>query len=157
MRRADREVKDFDEICDILDKSQILHLALCDKNKPYSVPMNFGYEVKDGKIFVYLHGAKEGKKHDILKVNDNVCFSGVSVAEIGKSEKAQNWTEFYKSVIAFGKISVIEDENEKIKGLDLMMRHYGFLQKALYPPESLKAVRVLKIAVDEITGKQHLK
>ena len=66
MRRKDREVKNFDEIIDILSRCKVLHLALISDGKPYSVPVNLGYTVTevDGskKLTVYFHGAGEGKK-----------------------------------------------------------------------------------------------
>lgn len=46
MRRTDRQVKDFSEICAILDKCQVMRLGLCDGQRPYVVPVNFGYEVR---------------------------------------------------------------------------------------------------------------
>lgn len=66
MRRKDREIKNFDEIISVLEKCKVLHLAMISDGKPYSVPVNFGYIVReeDGqkKLAVYIHGAGEGKK-----------------------------------------------------------------------------------------------
>ena len=66
MRRKDREIKNFDEIISVLEKCKVLHLAMISDGKPYSVPVNFGYIVReeDGqkKLAVYFHGAGEGKK-----------------------------------------------------------------------------------------------
>ena len=43
MRRKDREVTDFYEIINILDKCSVLHLSMISNGMPYSVPVNFGY------------------------------------------------------------------------------------------------------------------
>ncbi|MDR3244267.1 MAG: pyridoxamine 5'-phosphate oxidase family protein [Elusimicrobiota bacterium] len=157
MRRSDREVKDFGDIIKILDDCSEIHLALSVNDKPYSVPLNFGYEVDGGKLSIFIHGAKEGKKHDIIAQNQEVSFSGVSFAQFFKAEEAIRWSTYYKSVIGFGKISIVNSSQEKIKGLDLLMKHCGFTDTPSYPPQSLDAVRVMKIEVEEITGKQHNK
>ncbi|MDR2860444.1 MAG: pyridoxamine 5'-phosphate oxidase family protein [Elusimicrobiota bacterium] len=157
MRRADREVKNFDEIIKILDECQSIHIAFSLNDEPYSVPMNFGYEVINEKLFIYLHGAKEGKKHDILAQNPKVSFSGVALCEIYEAPEAARWSTFYKSIIGQGQISVVQGEEEIIKGLDALMKHVGYKGASNYPPQVLEKVRVLKIEVSSITGKQHLK
>ena len=63
MRRKEREIKDKKDIERILKDSRVLRLAMVDKDKPYLVPMNFGY--RDGAL--YLHSALEGRKIDLLK------------------------------------------------------------------------------------------
>ena len=59
--RREREVTDINEILSILDKAKVLHLGLVDGDEPYVVPMNYGYVMEDGKLTVYLHGAKVGR------------------------------------------------------------------------------------------------
>jgi nitroimidazol reductase NimA-like FMN-containing flavoprotein (pyridoxamine 5'-phosphate oxidase superfamily) len=158
MRRADREVKDFSEIIKILDSCNTIHLALCLDNQPYSVPMNFGYIVDaDNKLSIYLHGAKEGRKHTMLEQNPKISFSGVAFEKIVGDTDAQKYTTHYQSIIGEGKISIISDNDEKVKGLDLLMKHCGFKGQPSYPPQALEAVRVLKIEVEMITGKQNPK
>lgn len=64
MRRKDREIKEFDEIIDVLSRCKVLHLALISDGKPYAVPVNFGYAVSESdgrkKLAIYFHGAGEG-------------------------------------------------------------------------------------------------
>ena len=78
MRRKDREVKDYDEIIDILSRCKILHLALTSEGKPYSVPLNFGYVLEEDadtkKLSLYFHCAPEGKKLDAIKENPELSF-----------------------------------------------------------------------------------
>lgn len=58
MRRSDKEIKDKNIIQWILKEAQVCRIALCNDNKPYIIPMNFGF--KDN--YIYLHSAAEGKK-----------------------------------------------------------------------------------------------
>ena len=54
MRRKDREVTDFNKIIEVVDTCDCFRLGLIDEdNLPYIVPLNFGYEVDGGKLFLY--------------------------------------------------------------------------------------------------------
>ena len=66
MRRREREITDEAAIRDILDKAGVLHLGLSDDGQPYVVPMNYGYRLEKGKLTLYLHGAREGYKYEVL-------------------------------------------------------------------------------------------
>ena len=166
MRRKDREVKDFDEIIDILSRCKVLHLALISDGKPYSVPVNFGYLVTDEngtkKLSVYFHGAGEGKKLDAIRQNPAVSFCTETGMEISGKDEACNWTCYYESVIGFGTASLLEDKAERTQGLDAIMLHNGYKLPAgvkviAYNAMSLAKTAVVKIEVNELTGKRHLK
>lgn len=72
MTRRERQVTDEDHIRHILQSAKILHLGMVDGAEPYVVPMNYGYLLEDGKLTLYLHGARRGRKLDILRINPNV-------------------------------------------------------------------------------------
>ena len=72
MRRRDREVRDPERMKALADRCDVLRLGLADGNAPYIVPMNFGWEEKDGRIYFYLHGAAEGRKAELLRRN-GIC------------------------------------------------------------------------------------
>lgn len=156
MRRIERKIEDKGEILTIFEKCKVLRIALCDGGMPYIVPMNFGYEKVLDDIFIYLHCAAVGKKIDIIRKNNNVCFEADIPIEIQKGEIACAWTQKYESVIGFGKIYFIENIIEKIKGLNFMMAKYGFKGKPEYSEKMLEKVQVLKIKVDSISGKVNL-
>ena len=166
MRRNDREVKDFDEIIDILSRCKVLHLALISDGKPYSVPVNFGYIVAEEngakKLSVYFHGAGEGKKLDAIRQNPAVSFCAETGTEVSGGEDACDWTCYYESVIGFGTASILEDKAERTQGLDALMLHNGYklpvgVKVIAYNAMSLAKTAVVKIEVSEITGKRHLK
>jgi len=108
-------------------------------------------------VFIYLHCASEGKKLDIINQNGNVCFEADCSYKLLKSENAHNWSAEYESVIGEGKISIVKEENQKIRALDILMKRHGFEGKPHYPEASLKAVTVLRICTESITGKRHIK
>lgn len=50
-------------------------VAMIDRNVPYVVPLSYGYELKEDSLVLYFHCAKEGRKLNILRCNDKVCFT----------------------------------------------------------------------------------
>lgn len=150
MRRKDRELKESSEIMSILNQAIILRIALCDGDRPYIVPMNFGY--KEG--IIYLHSAPAGHKIEVLKTNNNVAFEADVDVEIVKAEEACNWSMKYRSVTGLGKATFVEDDQEKIEALDIIMEKYAGNEKFQYPEAMVGRVAVIKIEVQEITAKQ---
>ncbi len=99
MRRNEKEITDNSAIEAIINQSIVCRLGLSDGNMPYIVPLCFGY--KDNTL--YFHGALEGKKIDILRKNQNVCFEFDVDAEVVEKEKACSWGMKCQSMIGFGK------------------------------------------------------
>lgn len=149
MRREKQEIKDRAEIDAIIARARVCRLGMASGDKPYIVPMCFGY---DGK-HLYFHSAKQGRKIDMLKANDKVCFEFDECGELETSEKACSFGIEYKSIIGSGKASFIEDQNEKKKALDAIMAQYakGSFE---YPPNMLASVAVIKVDIEEIVGKR---
>ena len=48
--------------------------AMVDKGLPYVIPLNFGYKIEDNSLVLFFHSAREGRKIDILKEYNAVCF-----------------------------------------------------------------------------------
>jgi hypothetical protein len=70
MLRADKEIKDYQEIADIMKKAIICRISLVDGDCPYIVPVNFAVHENN----LYFHSAMAGKKIDILRKNNKICF-----------------------------------------------------------------------------------
>jgi len=149
MNREEREVTDINEIEEILHKANILRIALCEKDTPYIIPVNFGYNQRA----IYIHSSKKGKKIDILNKNNNISFEVEIDTEIVRSKKACNYTMKYKSVIGFGKAFFVHDFREKKKALDTIMSHYssGVFD---YPLEIIEKTCIIRIDIESMTGKK---
>ena len=152
MRRSDKEIKDKETIQWILKEALVCRIALCHDNKPYIIPMNFGFK----NNCLYLHSATEGRKIDILKENNNICFEVDIKNEIVESENACNWGMKYYSLIGSGKAIFIEDIEEKKKSLDIIMQKYNEKdnKSSEYSKSALDKTVVIKIELTEITGKK---
>ena len=122
MTRRERQVTDINEIIKILDTAKVLHLGLSVKDEPYVVPMNYGYIMEDGKLTVYLHGAKEGRKIDLMRANPKVFFELDCDIVPFEGKTACNYGITYASVMGRGKAVIVEDTEEKIKGLQVLMK-----------------------------------
>lgn len=149
MRRKDREIISMDEIESIINKTLVCRLAMADGNMPYIVPLSFGYV--DSRLF--FHSAKEGRKLDILRKNNKVCFEVDAAGEIVKGDRACDWGMKFKSVIGFGKAFIIEDEESKRAALDVIMAHYG-TGPFEYDEKNLKRMVIIKVEIESMTGKE---
>jgi nitroimidazol reductase NimA-like FMN-containing flavoprotein (pyridoxamine 5'-phosphate oxidase superfamily) len=151
MRKKEKEVTDVSVIEAQLQQAEIMRLAFCDTDEPYIVPVCFGY--KEGKIFV--HSAREGRKLDIIKRSNKVCFE-VDTYKIVNKELPCKWTVDYTSVIGLGDAVLIEERERKREALDVIMAHYGALPPFEYSEAALAKMLVLEIAVRSMTCKRSL-
>lgn len=149
MRRTEKEISDRIEQYEILSKGQIIRVAMALNNEPYVVPMSYGF--KDGELF--MHSALEGKKIEMLRKNPNVCFEVSIDTELLKRDNSCGWTYCFRSVIGRGTAVFVSDEREKRRGLDIIMNHYGSYENS-YKDEILNRTVVIKIEIDELTGKK---
>jgi nitroimidazol reductase NimA-like FMN-containing flavoprotein (pyridoxamine 5'-phosphate oxidase superfamily) len=150
MRRSDREVTEFNEISDILRRADTLRLGMHGEEYPYVVPLSYGFEAADGRITLYVHGAKEGFKHGLLKANPRVCAEADILhryAEVNGTVTAE-----YESFIGFG-TAVLAEGEEAIKGLDLLLAHCGY-GGFEYDKAVMNVTAVYKIVLDSFTGKR---
>ena len=123
MRRKDREITDETAIRAILDKAQVLHLAMIDGDRPYVVPLHYGYSLIDGRLTLYLHSAKEGRKLDVLQKNGRVAFVlETDVSSISGGEIPCKYGAAYASVMGEGKAVFLTDPAKKAAGLQILMK-----------------------------------
>ena len=123
MRRKDREVTDETAIRAILDKAQVLHLAMIDGDRPYVVPLHYGYSLIDGRLTLYLHSAKEGRKLDVLQKNARVAFVlETDVSLVSGGDLPCKYGAAYASVMGEGKAVFLTDPAKKAAGLQILMK-----------------------------------
>ena len=149
MRRKDKEISDESDIKAIIKKAVVCRLGMVNGNKPYIVPLCFGYQ---GNA-LYFHGALKGQKIDCLRNNPNVCFEFDLIAEPKESEEPCSWSMNYQSVIGFGKAVFVEDSDEKHKALSIIMAQYSEKQFE-FPENKIKATIIIKVEIESMTGKQ---
>lgn len=152
MRRDDREIKDREEIIEVLRKSDVCRLALNgDDGYPYIVPLNYGIKVKGDKLMLFFHSALDGKKVDLMKKDNRASFEVDLEHELDYSKEKGYCTFKYQSVVGKGKIRIL-DEEEKEAALDRLMQQYHG-ETAYYNKAAIPRTMVYALEVEEITGK----
>lgn len=76
MRKQLREITDKEEIKDLFRNTDVIRLGISDDKQPYVVPVSFGFDWSDEQPTFYFHGAREGKKFELLTKNPFVCVEG---------------------------------------------------------------------------------
>ena len=154
MRRKDREVSDINDLLSIVEECRICHLGLLDDKGMYIVPLNYGFEYINQNLVLYFHSAQVGRKIDAIKQNPNVCIEMDCDHRLIEGDLACDYSFGFKSIIGNGKASIINDYDEKIKGLSLLMKHET--QKEFeFDEKMVHRVSVIKVVLDEFTGKYH--
>lgn len=149
MRRK-LQMLDEKESIAILEKGTAGVLALSgDEGYPYAVPISYVY--RDSKIF--FHSAVSGHKIDAVKNTDKVSFCVIAQDCI----MPEKYTTYYKSVIAFGRLRILEDASEKRAAIELLAQKY-------YPDdtregradtinEAWSRMCLLELNIEHMTGK----
>ena len=151
MRRKRQQLVESESIS-ILEKATSGTLALLgDGGYPYAVPISFVYH--DGKL--YFHSALSGHKVDAISRCDKASFCVIDQDEV----HGERYTTFFRSVIAFGRIHIIEDETEKLEAARLLGNRYNpnqdeALQKEI--DKGLHRMLVLCMEIEHLTGKKAL-
>jgi len=150
MRRQELEITDRNVLESILLRAQVCRIGLSLNNVPYVVPVCFGY--RDNCL--YVHSARDGKKIEIIRKNNSVCFEAEIDVELVPNEQACNFAMRYQSVIGFGTARLLEDEKEKMDALDVLMDHYSVSTSHEYRQKVLSKVAIIKIEIETMTGKR---
>lgn len=147
MRRFKQQLTD-EECAEILRREARGVLAvLGDDGYPYAVPLDFVYE--DGKL--YFHCAAEGHKIDAIRRCDKVSFC---VTEQGERAPGEWWLKV-RSVIAFGRIRILENRDEvlsRVRALGLKYAAPDYVEKELQ--KDGKRVQCLELTIEHMTGKR---
>lgn len=157
MRRHDREITDESWIIALLNRAGYGVLATCKDGQPFTVARNFSYDAE--KHAIYFHGARQGRTFENV---DGETLANLNVSEMGEwiiSKRAKNFGVHYKSVVVFGKLSIVEDSDEAKHALQLLMdKHFPELRPDVdyvaTTDNDLKVTAVLRMDIDSWSGKE---
>jgi len=141
---------------EILQAGRTVTLAMVDNDEPYLVALNYGVEVCDGNLRLWLHSAPDGRKIDCVRRNRRVCFTVVIAGDILTGATACDCSMRYRSIVGYGTVRIVEDEREKRTGLDMIMRHYTGKSDMPYKAGLTERTTVLCIDIERITAKERL-
>ena len=147
MRRFKQQLSQ-EECAELLQSEPRGVLAvLGDEDYPYAVPLDFVYH--EGSL--YFHGAGEGHKLDALRRHDKASFC---VMDQGRREKG-DWALYIRSVIAFGRLRVVQDPDRAMDLVRLLaLKYYPTAQEAEQEVQKDgPRATVLELNVEHLTGK----
>lgn len=150
MRRK-RQLLTEAECIEILRKNTSGVLAISgDEGYPYAVPLSYVYD----KNALYFHCAKSGHKLDAINSSDKVSFCVVDQDFV----VPQEYTTYFRSVIIFGRASILEHDGEIRNAIEkLAMKYYPNDSKAnrdFAIEREYKAMCMVKIQIEHMTGKE---
>jgi nitroimidazol reductase NimA-like FMN-containing flavoprotein (pyridoxamine 5'-phosphate oxidase superfamily) len=149
MRRKRQQLSEEESVA-ILKKATAGTLALLgDNDYPYAVPLSYVYQ--EGRI--YFHSALAGHKVDAIRKCDKASFCVIEKDDV----QPKKYTTFFRSVIAFGRIRIIEDEHEKLETARMLGNRYNpnhdeALQKEI--EGGLSRMLMIRFDIEHQTGKE---
>lgn len=155
MTRREQQVTDINEIVEILEKSKVVHVGMIDGDEPYVVPMNYGYTLVDGKLTLYLHGARRGRKIDVLRENPKVFFEMCCDITSFEGEVACKYGITYASIMGRGVATLVEDVEEKKKALSVLMKTQ-VNKDFTFEDKLTTVVSIIRIDTLEFTAKKRM-
>ena len=148
--RRHRQQLSVEESISILQKATSGTLALLgDGGYPYAVPISFVYD--DGKL--YFHSAMSGHKVDAIRSCNKASFCVIDQDSVRPAE----YTTYFRSVIAFGRIRIVEDEPEKLAIARILGNRYNPNQEEALQKElehGLARMLAIRFDIEHLTGKE---
>lgn len=149
MRRKKQALSE-PEIEEVLHRGTSGVLALAgDNDYPYAVPISYVYD--DGKL--YFHSAKTGHKTDAIKRNEKASFCVTDQDQIVPKQ----YTTYFRSVIVFGKVKILEDERAKKAAIEKLAIKYAPEDSDVNRSEVIRneweAFCMLEMTIEHVTGK----
>jgi len=158
LRQAKKEVKDLEEIMGVIGRCDVCRVAFATGGAPYIVPLNFGCVREAGRLTFYFHGAGEGRKHELMAQSPEVGFELDTAHVLVAGDAPCEFNMTYESVIGTGTLRRVADAEERLRGLDCLMRHYSdgteFATEFAYNEGSLSRTTVLALDVASFTCKR---
>jgi hypothetical protein len=114
-----------------------------------AVPISYVYD--DGKL--YFHSAMSGHKVDAIRGCDKASFCVIDKDDVKPAE----YTTYFRSVIAFGRIRIVEDETEKLAIARILGNRYNPNQEEAMQKElehGLSRMLAIRFDIEHLTGKE---
>lgn len=126
---------------------------MIDGDRPYVVPMHYGYTLENGRLTLYLHSAKEGRKLDILSKNSTVAFVlETDVSPISGGEIPCKYGAAYASLMGEGRAVLLSDPAEKAAALAVLMKTQTGRDFDI-TPDMADSVAVIRVDVESYSAK----
>lgn len=156
MVRKDRQVTDKSKINEIISSCDYCRLGLIDGASVYIVPLSFGFVETDGEYTFYFHSAETGHKIDLIKKNPVAGLEMDTNYQLVKGKQACYYSAKFQSIVGNGKVTLVEDQDEKKQGLIELMKHTAGKDDFKFSPSMIERVCVFKLVTDKLSCKEHI-
>jgi nitroimidazol reductase NimA-like FMN-containing flavoprotein (pyridoxamine 5'-phosphate oxidase superfamily) len=153
MNRKEKEISGREQLIDIIQQGKYASIAMCREGEPYLVTMNYGYDRQRNAL--YFHCASKGLKLDFIRANPNACATVIE----DRGYKMGECDHAFRSVVFWGTMYLVEDLQEKKRAVEVLLNHLEedpnrVRQKSLKSDDVYQEVGILRLDIDEMTGKQ---
>jgi uncharacterized protein len=150
-RHAERAHTERALLHEILDGALLCHVAFIRNGHPVIIP-TIHARIDDA---LYLHGSTGSGWLNDLKDGAEVCVSATIVDALVLARAAAQHSANYRSVVAFGRCSVVDDPEEKLRSLRALTDHVlpGRWDEVL-PPSAKKLAATLVLRVPPRRGER---
>jgi uncharacterized protein len=153
LKRLPKRAKyDRQAVYDILDEGFICHVGFAIDGQPFVIPT--GYARAGDSL--YIHGSQASRMLRAMSEGIDVCVTITLLDGLVLARSAFHHSMNYRSVLVFGRASVIEDKEEKLEALRALTEHIvpGRWAEVRWPNESeMKATTVLSLPLAEASAK----
>ncbi len=133
----------------IIQDCRVCRLGMVDGNRPYVIPVNFGYRDR----MVYIHTGLEGKKLDAIARNPHVCVEFDTEHNLVRGAVPCKWTMHGESVVGEGTAELVQSPAEKRHALEIIMAHYGGKGNDI-PDNALDTIAIIRIKLTKMTARR---
>jgi uncharacterized protein len=150
--RPQRGLHDRATIDQILDEALVVHVGFIADNQPFVIPMGYG---RDGDR-LYIHGSTASRMLKNLERGVEICVTATLLDGIVIARSLFHHSMNYRSVVLFGRATLVESEAEKMHALKILSEHMapGRWEQARTPtPQEVRGTTVLVFPMIEGSAK----
>lgn len=150
MEKSIHEIKDEQIMNEILTGSGFCRISMMDGDRPYTLPLTYGYKDK----CIYINSAPGGKKIELLSRNPKVQFEIECPKGKGNESLAGHNPGITPSLVGKGTVEIISDVPGKKSGMEVILSQHGASGLTDFNPRDMEYLVILKLNIDSLERKQ---
>ena len=152
IRGASKTTTDLDEIYDIMDAGFMCHISYVCEGESKIIPTSYGRKNDE----IYIHGSTKNAMMRQILDGQTVCIAITHLDGIVLARTLFDTGVNYRSLVIFGKAQLVEDQDERIEGLQIITENVikgRWDEVPIGDENELKATMVIKIKIDKLSAK----
>ena len=152
IRGAARAANTEQDVYDILDAGFLCHIAFQHQGQTMMIPTAYGRK----NDVIYIHGSSKNFMMQQLLDGQTACLSVTHVDGLVLARTLFDTSVNYRSVVLFGKATLVSDPDEKIEGMRIITENIipgRWSEVSLGTPQQVDATMVIKIQIDSASAK----